>query len=87
MDAIEAIHGRRSVRAYRPERLERAHIEEVMWAAVQAPTPPVSGETPWAFCVIEGAQSPGESVGWGLSCLPSTQHLRLAFVRRIKEYS
>lgn len=54
MDVFEAIHGRRSIRAYRPEPVERALIEDVIWAAVQAPTPPVSGEMPWVFCVIEG---------------------------------
>ena len=54
MDVIEAIHGRRSIRAYRPSPIERALLEDVLWAAAQAPTPPVSGETPWAFCVIEG---------------------------------
>ena len=54
MDVIEAIHGRRSIRSYRPDPLERALIEDVVWDAAQAPTPPVSGETPWAFCVIEG---------------------------------
>ena len=54
MDVIEAIHGRRSIRAYRPEPVDRALVEDVIWAAVPAPTPPISGETPWAFCVIEG---------------------------------
>jgi nitroreductase len=54
MDVIEAIHGRRSIRAYRSEPVARALIEEIVWAAVQAPTPPVSGEMPWAVCVIEG---------------------------------
>ena len=54
MDVIEAIHGRRSIRAYRPEGVERTLIEDLIWAAVQAPTPPVSGDAPWAFCVIEG---------------------------------
>ena len=54
MDVIEAIHGRRSIRAYRPELVQRALIEDVIWAAIQAPTPPASGETPWAFCVVEG---------------------------------
>jgi nitroreductase len=29
-------------------------IGEVIWAAVQAPTPPVSGEMPWSILVIEG---------------------------------
>lgn len=51
---IEAIHGRRSIRAYLPRVIERALLEDVLWAAAQAPTPPVSGENPWAFCVIEG---------------------------------
>ena len=54
MEVIEAIHGRRSIRAYRTEPVERTLIEDLVWAAVQAPTPPVSGDTPWAFCVIEG---------------------------------
>ena len=56
MDVIEAIHGRRSIRAYRPEAVERSLVGEVIWAAAQAPTPPLSGEMPWAFCVIEGVE-------------------------------
>ena len=54
MDVIEAIHGRRSIRAYRTTPIERSLLEEVLWAAAQAPTPPASGENPLAFCVIEG---------------------------------
>jgi nitroreductase len=27
-----------------------------VWAAVQAPTPPVSGPSPWVVCVIEGME-------------------------------
>ena len=53
MDVVEAIHGRRSIRA---EPVERTLIEDLIRAAVQAPTPPVSGDTPWAFCVIEGVR-------------------------------
>jgi nitroreductase len=56
MDAIEAIHGRRSIRSYQSTPPDRALIETVIWDAVQAPTPPASGETPWAFCVIEGIE-------------------------------
>ena len=56
MDVFEAIHGRRSIRVYRPDPVDRALIEELLWAAVQAPSPPVSGELPWALCVIEGVQ-------------------------------
>ena len=56
MDVIAAIHGRRSIRAYRPEPVARALIEELVWAAVQAPTPPVSGDSPWSVCVFEGVE-------------------------------
>lgn len=56
MDAIVAIHTRRSVRVYRPQPIPRELIEDVLWAAVQAPSPPASGDTPWALCVIEGAE-------------------------------
>jgi nitroreductase len=56
MDVIGAIHGRRSIRTYLPRPIERALLEEVLWAAAQAPTPPASREAPWAFCVIEGVE-------------------------------
>jgi nitroreductase len=56
MDAIEAIHGRRSIRAYRAEPVERPLIEDLLWAAAQAPTPPVSGNEAWSFAVIEGRE-------------------------------
>ena len=55
MDVIEAIHRRRTIRAYRDEPVDRALLEQVLWAAVQAPTPPISSESPWKLCVIEGA--------------------------------
>ncbi len=54
-DVIDAIHRRRSIRVYRPEPADRTLLEELLWAAVQAPTPPVSGPSPWRLCVIEGA--------------------------------
>lgn len=56
MGVMTAIHIRRSIRAYRPEPLPRALMEDLLWAAVQAPTPPISGDAPWALCVIEGVQ-------------------------------
>src|SRR5437868_12468466 len=56
MDAIEAMHGRRSIRAYTDEAVPRALLEELIWAAVQAPTPPVSGDAPWSVSVVEGAR-------------------------------
>jgi nitroreductase len=55
LNVIEAIHGRRSIRAYRPDPVQRPVLEDIVWAAAQAPTPPLSGDTPWAFCVFEGA--------------------------------
>ncbi len=56
MDVFEAIHGRRSIRAYLDEPVDHAVIADLVWAAVQAPTPPTSGDRAWAFCVIEGAE-------------------------------
>jgi nitroreductase len=56
VDVFEAIHSRRSVRKYRPHGVDRALLEELLHAAVQAPTPPASGTTPWALCVVEGVE-------------------------------
>ena len=56
MDVLTAIHGRRSIRKYRPDPVPREIIADVLWAAVQAPTPPVSGELPWSILVIEGVE-------------------------------
>ena len=56
MDVIEAIHRRRTIRAYRPEPVARDLLRQALWAAVQAPTPPISGNAPWTLCVIEGAE-------------------------------
>lgn len=56
MDAIDAIHGRRSIRAYQARPVESDLIEAVIWDAAQAPSTPVSGAQPWVFNVIEGAE-------------------------------
>ena len=56
MDALEAIHSRRSIRRYRPDPVPRTLLEELLFAAVQAPTPPVSGDSPWTLAVIEGVE-------------------------------
>jgi len=56
MDPIECMHGRRSIRAYSPEPVPRELLEDILWAAVQAPTPPVSGNEAWALCLIEGRE-------------------------------
>lgn len=54
MNLVDALHGRRSVRAYRPEPVRRDVIADLIWHAVQVPRPPVSHEASWAFHVIEG---------------------------------
>lgn len=54
MDVFEAIHSRRSVRAYTVQAVDRGLITELIWDAVQAP-PPFARETPWTFNVILGA--------------------------------
>jgi nitroreductase len=53
---IEAIHARRSIRVYRADPVDRGLIEDLLWAAAQAPTPPVSGASAWAFCVVDGVE-------------------------------
>ena len=54
VNTIEAIHARRSIRAYWADPVERAALEQIVWAAAQAPTPPISGDQPWVFCIFEG---------------------------------
>jgi nitroreductase len=54
VDTIETIHARRSIRDYLPRDVSRAMIEAILLDAAQAPTPPLSGEAPFAFVVIEG---------------------------------
>jgi len=55
MEVIEAIHSRRSVRAYTDRPVDRRLIEDLIWDAAQAP-PPFGGEVPWTFNVIRGAE-------------------------------
>jgi len=60
MDAITAIHTRRSIRHYETRAVERETIADILWDAAQAPTTPVSG--PFLFHVIEGV---GRIEGYG----------------------
>ncbi len=55
MDTIAAIHGRRSIRDFAEWPVARDLIEAVIWDAAQAP-PPFSGQIPWTFNVVEGAE-------------------------------
>ncbi|HLY78281.1 MAG TPA: nitroreductase family protein [Caulobacteraceae bacterium] len=56
MDAIEAIHTRRSVRSYLDQPLERELIEALIWDAAQAPPPAIRDLKRWVFVVVEGRE-------------------------------
>ncbi|HEX8011087.1 MAG TPA: nitroreductase family protein [Casimicrobiaceae bacterium] len=51
MTLMEAINGRRSVRSYGSERVDRGTVRALLAAAVRAPT--AVHEEPWAFVIIE----------------------------------
>jgi nitroreductase len=55
MEIIEAIHSRRSIRAYTAHTVDRDLIETLIGDAAQAP-PPFAGQVPWTFNVIRGAE-------------------------------
>lgn len=55
MHTVDAIHSRRSIRAYQDRQVDRTVIEEIVWDAAQAPAPPISGNEPFTFVIIEGA--------------------------------
>jgi nitroreductase len=60
MDTIAAIYGRRSIRDYAPGPVPRDLIEAILHDAAQAPTPPVSGTSPFVFIVIDGLERVAE---------------------------
>lgn len=51
LDTLTAIYQRRAVRSYTPDEIERDTIEQLLGAAVQAPT--ALHAEPWAFVVIQ----------------------------------
>jgi nitroreductase len=51
MDVMDAIYGRRSVRAYTDKPLDRNVIEDLLGAAVQAPS--AHNTQPWSFMLIQ----------------------------------
>jgi nitroreductase len=51
MNIMEAIHERRSVRSYLPERLDPATVRTLLEAATWAPT--AVHEEPWAFVIVQ----------------------------------
>lgn len=50
MDAIEAIHARRSVRAFKPDPVPKEVLEKIMGAALAAPS--WENTQPWEFIVL-----------------------------------
>ncbi len=52
MDVIEAINGRRSIRAFRPDPVPRETLEKIMAAALRAPS--WENSQPWEFSVLGG---------------------------------
>ena len=55
MNLQEALYQRRSVRQYTNEVLSRETIEELLDAAVQAPS--ATNSQPWSFAVLRGAEA------------------------------
>lgn len=54
MELKEAVYKRRAVRAYDPKPVPRETVEQLLRAAVQAPS--AMNQQPWAFVVIEGEE-------------------------------
>jgi nitroreductase len=55
VSTMDAIYGRRSVRAYGPQRIDRATIGTLLAAAVRAPT--AIHEEPWTFLILQDADA------------------------------
>jgi nitroreductase len=51
VDVLDAIYGRRAVRAYTKRRVEHAKVRVLIDAAIQAPS--AVNQQPWAFVVIQ----------------------------------
>ena len=56
MDAVEAIHGRRSIRDYLLRPVEQALITAIIDDAAQAPWTPISAPEPRVFTVVRGVK-------------------------------
>jgi nitroreductase len=52
MDVVEAIHTRRSVRAFKPDPVPRAVLQAILQAALRAPS--WENTQPWEFAVLGG---------------------------------
>jgi nitroreductase len=54
MDLIEAINGRKSIRAFKPDPVPREKVEEILNAATNAPS--AINLQPWEFLVVMGEE-------------------------------
>lgn len=54
MDVIQAIQGRRSIRDYRPQAVDKSLIKAIIKDAARAPWTPTSAPEPWVFNVVRG---------------------------------
>lgn len=51
MKTVDAIYSRKSTRHYRNVRIERAVLQEILSAGIQAPSP--KNDQPWKFLIVE----------------------------------
>ena len=54
LSVLEAIHARTSIRSYQPQEVEDEKIEQLLRAAMAAPT--ATNKQPWAFIVIRDSK-------------------------------
>jgi nitroreductase len=95
LSALDVIYGRRSVRSYTPETLERSTLRGLLDAAVQAPT--AMHQQPWLFVVVQNRQtlarlSDQVKARWASEAIPSAARggggapgLHDAFLERLRD--
>jgi nitroreductase len=95
LTALDAIYGRRSVRSYTAQPLERSTVRALVDAAVQAPT--AMHEQPWVFVVVQERQllkwlSDHVKATWAEQAVPASMRhaphattLHAEFVERLSD--
>ena len=95
LSALDAIFGRRSVRAYAPQRLEQSTVRALLDAAVQAPTAML--EQPWLFAVVQDPEllrrlSGSVKATWARAAVPKSERragrasgLHAEFIERLQD--
>ena len=54
MDVVEAVKKRKSIRAFKPDPVPRVILEEIMEAALRAPS--WANTQPWEFAIVTGGK-------------------------------